>query len=106
FQAEDGIRDRNVTGVQTCTLPILWGNKVKEGTTLYLCFEDSSTRIQNRLFEITDEASHKVNFCTENALLGGDLEERIVNFIKEKIGRASCREREKKKEVRGTEEKR
>src|SRR5699024_12144258 len=24
FQAEDGIRDRNVTGVQTCALPI-WG---------------------------------------------------------------------------------
>src|SRR5438067_13881388 len=23
FQAEDGIRDRNVTGVQTCDLPIL-----------------------------------------------------------------------------------
>ena len=22
FQAEDGIRDRNVTGVQTCALPI------------------------------------------------------------------------------------
>src|SRR5699024_12007409 len=25
FQAEDGIRDRNVTGVQTCALPILVG---------------------------------------------------------------------------------
>src|SRR5699024_12054796 len=25
FQAEDGIRDRNVTGVQTCALPILKG---------------------------------------------------------------------------------
>src|SRR5699024_11915739 len=24
FQAEDGIRDRNVTGVQTCALPISW----------------------------------------------------------------------------------
>src|SRR5699024_3552459 len=27
FQAEDGIRDRNVTGVQTCALPILAGNE-------------------------------------------------------------------------------
>src|SRR5699024_12126743 len=27
FQAEDGIRDRNVTGVQTCALPI--SNKVR-----------------------------------------------------------------------------
>ena len=26
FQAEDGIRDRNVTGVQTCALPILPGS--------------------------------------------------------------------------------
>src|SRR2546427_7241273 len=24
FQAEDGIRDLTVTGVQTCALPILW----------------------------------------------------------------------------------
>src|SRR5207249_6635734 len=27
FQAEDGIRDRNVTGVQTCALPILPVNR-------------------------------------------------------------------------------
>src|SRR3712207_8776167 len=25
FQAEDGIRDIGVTGVQTCALPIYWG---------------------------------------------------------------------------------
>ncbi|MBU5314477.1 helicase RepA family protein [Tissierella carlieri] len=61
----------------------VWGNKVKRGDTLYLCFEDSQIRIQNRLFDITDEATDKVNFCTENAMLGGELEERIVNFIKE-----------------------
>src|SRR5437868_15305631 len=33
FQAEDGIRDRNVTGVQTCALPIfsasLWGSETR-----------------------------------------------------------------------------
>src|SRR5207249_11743700 len=28
FQAEDGIRDRNVTGVQTCALPILCTSKI------------------------------------------------------------------------------
>src|SRR5207248_6253869 len=27
-QAEDGIRDRTVTGVQTCALPILWPGAV------------------------------------------------------------------------------
>src|SRR6266704_923932 len=31
FQAEDGIRDRNVTGVQTCALPILDGGIVRTG---------------------------------------------------------------------------
>src|SRR6266850_6025996 len=28
FQAEDGIRDYKVTGVQTCALPISWINEV------------------------------------------------------------------------------
>src|SRR5207249_7646538 len=31
FQAEDGIRDRNVTGVQTCALPILRRDRVLVG---------------------------------------------------------------------------
>src|SRR5699024_11562653 len=30
FQAEDGIRDRNVTGVQTCALPILVAGAIAE----------------------------------------------------------------------------
>src|SRR5699024_11531662 len=30
FQAEDGIRDRNVTGVQTCALPISYGIKLDQ----------------------------------------------------------------------------
>src|SRR5207249_2326756 len=30
FQAEDGIRDRNVTGVQTCALPILRRQVIRE----------------------------------------------------------------------------
>src|SRR5207249_7498544 len=31
FQAEDGIRDRNVTGVQTCALPILELAEISKG---------------------------------------------------------------------------
>ena len=34
----------------------IWGMGVKQGTTLYLCLEDSTLRIQNRLFEITEDA--------------------------------------------------
>ena len=61
----------------------IWGNNVKQGDTLYLCFEDRQILIQNRLFEITDEASAAVNFCTEQATLGGELEERIRTFVEE-----------------------
>src|SRR5699024_11869503 len=35
FQAEDGIRDRNVTGVQTCALPI-YVEEIKPSPELYL----------------------------------------------------------------------
>src|SRR5207253_8076765 len=31
FQAEDGIRDGHVTGVQTCALPILYGSPPRRG---------------------------------------------------------------------------
>src|SRR5256714_10690483 len=31
FQAEDGIRDLTVTGLQTCALPILRGNRRRDG---------------------------------------------------------------------------
>ncbi len=60
----------------------VWGNKTTQGTTLYLCFEDNEIRIQNRLFEITDDAPNSVYFCTEQARLDTDLEEKIRNFVK------------------------
>ena len=37
----------------------VWGMGVKQGTTLYLCLEDSTLRIQNRLFEITEDATRQ-----------------------------------------------
>src|SRR5437868_10808543 len=46
FQAEDGIRDRNVTGVQTCALPILLGPLDTSHTTSNLqseIIDDSAT---------------------------------------------------------------
>src|SRR5207248_4798450 len=44
FQAEDGIRDRTVTGVQTCALPILpvIGVSVAEAKTLTLRVESAA----------------------------------------------------------------
>ena len=59
----------------------VWGMSVKQGTTLYLCLEDSVLRIQNRLFEITEDAPDSVHFCTECALIGQGLEEQVDAFI-------------------------
>lgn len=41
----------------------VWGMSAKQGTTLYLCLEDSVLRIQNRLFEITEDAPSSVHFA-------------------------------------------
>ena len=54
---------------------------VKQGTTLYLCLEDSVLRIQNRLFEITEDAPDSVHFCTECAPIGQGLEEQVEGFL-------------------------
>ena len=52
----------------------VWGLPVKQGTTLYLCLEDSHLRIQNRLFDVTEDAPPNVHFCTESRILGDGLE--------------------------------
>ena len=59
----------------------VWGMRVKRGTTLYLCLEDSVLRIQNRLFEITEDAPDSVHFCTECAPIGQGLEEQVDAFV-------------------------
>lgn len=59
----------------------VWNMTTKQGTTLYLCLEDSVLRIQNRLFEITEDAPDSVHFCTECALIGQGLEEQVDAFI-------------------------
>src|SRR5437868_11050096 len=43
FQAEDGIRDRNVTGVQTCALPIYVGGEPLLGPDQMHGFEERLT---------------------------------------------------------------
>ena len=59
----------------------VWNMTTKQGTTLYLCLEDSVLRIQNRLFEITEDAPDSVHFCTECAHIGQGLEEQVDAFI-------------------------
>ena len=59
----------------------VWKMPVKQRTMLYLCLEDSQLRIQNRLFEITDDAPANVHFCTEYNTLGHGLEEQLESFV-------------------------
>ena len=61
----------------------VWGMATKQGTTLYLCLEDSTLRIQNRLDEITDDVPANVHFCTEAPILGCGLEQQLESFLTE-----------------------
>src|SRR5438093_5541726 len=83
FQAEDGIRDWSVTGVQTCALPILSSNKLGG---------DSLTRPQR-----PHHRWGRADFFDDRrkSLFVKIVEFRPSNIAKAEIGRASCRERVK-----------
>src|SRR5699024_12000615 len=74
FQAEDGIRDRNVTGVQTCALPI---------------FDVGDEAPRADVLEGTGELAHARGGGRVPARGGAHHE----GGDPQKIGRASCRER-------------
>jgi hypothetical protein len=61
----------------------VWNMKTRQGTTLYLCLEDSTIRIQNRLFDITEDAPGCVHFATDAHIIGAGLEEQIKTFLDE-----------------------
>src|SRR5690625_7097036 len=86
FQAEDGIRDGHVTGVQTCALPILYEEE------LVKLFEinDLSDPLGQRdqaIIETLYATGVRVSEC--QGLLIDDIDFTVGS----KIGRASCRER-------------
>src|SRR2546429_6017104 len=86
FQAEDGIRDVAVTGVQTCALPILRPSSVSFGQVIYF---------SNNYFSFSFHRSLKFKqsmLSTKNLYPSKWLTPNQVSFILE-IGRASCRER-------------
>src|SRR5699024_11690447 len=54
FQAEDGIRDRNVTGVQTCALPIYADHAVSH---IKMSFtKDSKSQVEAELSTLVDRS--------------------------------------------------
>ena len=62
------------------------GLKTSQGTALYLCLEDSYARIQNRLYELTDEPTEMLYFSVMSDPIGGGLEEQIESFKIEHCG--------------------
>src|SRR3989440_9029527 len=84
FQAEDGIRDLIVTGVQTCALPILLENDV------FACsWKDKGPGGDYGVYvyRVKDNGDKLVGQWVNQK---GDLEAEV---LLKKIGRASCRER-------------
>src|SRR5699024_11550263 len=91
FQAEDGIRDRNVTGVQTCALPIY---PSLTGGQLYYSFT-SPTKYRG---EVISSVTYDVNgiYRLDGITFLPKAEYTGSVVIPYEIGRASCREREKR----------
>src|SRR2546430_10348706 len=82
FQAEDGIRDLTVTGVQTCALPI-WRGQALEAHARYRQRDSHGVR-RHQVRVRSGEARRPSH--------GDGLESRAAQD-EVQIGRASCRER-------------
>src|SRR2546429_3066650 len=83
FQAEDGIRDVAVTGVQTCALPICFSTvqQASEAFDAINADYERHCRAARKLAETYFDAKQVVAKILSHALMDDE------------IGRASCRER-------------
>lgn len=61
----------------------VWGLPTAHGTALYLCLEDSYARIQNRLFQLAEDAPNTLHFANLSGRIGGGLERQITSFLSE-----------------------
>src|SRR5437867_8684923 len=87
FQAEDGIRDRTVTGVQTCALPI-WPERHR------VVSAPVRAGRARRLYSRPPPTRGFVAFRPFGPTPNRHREEPTMQFLaQEEIGRASCRER-------------
>src|SRR5690606_39829098 len=92
FQAEDGIRDFHVTGVQTCALPISGHRERAMRTT---ATGERSASMARTTVQAAVEASRP-----KDAALSGLIRRATRSpGASRKIGRASCRERVSKEAV-------
>src|SRR5207249_5170907 len=92
FQAEDGIRDRNVTGVQTCALPIL---RIMERKG-HLTHRMEGREFVYRPRQPRGKAGRSAFERVLDVFFNGSLENAVAAHLSDprrEIGRASCRER-------------
>ena len=59
----------------------VWGFTTTQSSVLYLCLEDSYARIQNRLFQLTEDAPPTLHFANLSNSIGSGLEEQICGFL-------------------------
>src|SRR5205823_6968462 len=93
-QAEDGIRDKLVTGVQTCALPILVATEegaIAPGTVGLLLSRTLAEALHEDL-DIRNYSGKQLHFILE-LLIRSDFADVFEVKAKKQIGRASCRER-------------
>src|SRR5690606_41197364 len=104
FQAEDGIRDFHVTGVQTCALPIY---------AVYVVYDDEGGGWAGRFIWLLDVIGHSRSHFLNGGLQAWMSEGRELSQASPaaatgqiKIGRASCREGRERPVERGRAEER
>src|SRR5207244_8837535 len=100
---EDGIRDDLVTGVQTCALPIFPAATVAASaatstTPIKPNTRSTSTTVVASVLDRAGFAVSRIRMTSPPILLGRKLLKKSATT--NEIGRASCREREKKGEAR------
>jgi len=61
----------------------VWGFAAGQSDVLYLCLEDSYSRIQNRLLDLTDDAPENLYFATMSEKLRSGLEQQVEHFLSE-----------------------
>src|SRR5699024_11607193 len=87
LQAEDGIRDRNVTGVQTCALPIL---ALALGIGTMMCWRSVAMTIGEKIGKRGMTYAQGMAAQMTAAVSIGLAS--YIGMPVSKIGRASCRE--------------
>src|SRR5205807_5583913 len=91
FQAEDGIRDYKVTGVQTCALPILHASPpvdLQQTDTYFIVAHFHYVLFGGSIFGLFSGV-----YYWFPKIFGKVLDERLGKLHFWQIGRASCRER-------------